>query len=79
MEMDRRRISTSELKARASRIVTDVSRGKTTVIITKRGRPVAKLVPIDAGSPTLFGFAKGCIKVRGDIMEPVGTSWEASG
>ncbi len=75
--MDSKRISTSELKSRCAKIIRDMSRGRTPVTITRRGRAVARLVPVDDERGTLFGFAKGNIKVRGDIMGPIDVDWEA--
>jgi antitoxin (DNA-binding transcriptional repressor) of toxin-antitoxin stability system len=41
------------------------------VLITKRGKPVAKLVPAkDEAKDHLFGSWKGKLKVTGDIIKP---------
>jgi prevent-host-death family protein len=46
------------------------------IIITKRGRPVAKLIPIRAESADLIGALKGRIKIKGDILS-TGLRWDA--
>ena len=46
------------------------------IIITKRGRPVAKLIPIRAESANLIGLFKGKLKVRGNILS-TGLRWDA--
>jgi antitoxin (DNA-binding transcriptional repressor) of toxin-antitoxin stability system len=49
------------------------------VIITRRGRPVAKLTPLSSGSVDnrrLFGALKGVLKVQGDILS-TGDRWDA--
>lgn len=53
----------------------EVAKTKTAVVITKRGRPVAKLVPCDAPPPRR-GLAGSVLKERGD---PFGTGerWDA--
>jgi prevent-host-death family protein len=71
-------VSTSELKAHCSEVVARVARARIPVTITKRGRPVARIVPIDDRSTRLFGFAKGTITVLGDIIEPVDVEWESA-
>ena len=77
--MDKTTISTSELKARCSKVVSSVAGNRTVVVITKHGRPIAKLVPLDEDEPaSLFGFAKGEITVHGDIIEPIDVVWEAT-
>ncbi len=42
--------------------------GEEGIIITKRGKPVAKLVPIRTESAELIGKLKGRIKVKGNIL-----------
>ncbi len=41
------------------------------LIITKRGKPVAKLVPADDGKDDFIGRLKGVFRVVGDIESPV--------
>lgn len=77
--MDKNAISTSELKARCSSVVNSVAKKKVTVVITRHGRPVAKLVPVAESSPSsLFGFARAGIIIHGDIIEPLDVVWEAN-
>jgi len=38
------------------------------IIITKHGKPVAKLVPIHTDTAKLIGSFKGKIKIKGDIL-----------
>ncbi len=38
------------------------------LIITKHGKPVAKLIPIQEQSASLIGALKGKVKIKGDIM-----------
>jgi prevent-host-death family protein len=47
------------------------------VIITKRGKPVARLLPFERSGLSLIGVLKGKIRVRGDITS-TGASWDAS-
>ena len=46
------------------------------LVITKRGRPVAKLIPIRTESAALIGSLKGRIKIKGDILS-TGIRWDA--
>ncbi len=72
-------ITASDFKARCGRIIEEVSRGKGPFVITRRGKPVAKLVAVEVPVPeSLFGFARGYIKIHGDIIEPVDVEWEAA-
>ena len=45
------------------------------IVITKRGRPVARLMPISS-SANLIGCMKAKIKITGDIMS-TGIKWVA--
>ena len=38
------------------------------VIITKHGKPVARLVPVEAESASLIGKFKGKIRIKGKIL-----------
>ena len=46
------------------------------LIITKHGKPVAKLVPIHTDSVELIGSLKGKIKIKGNILS-TGVKWDA--
>ena len=46
-------------------------------MITKRGRPVAKLTPYRARPKQWFGRDRDIIEIHGDIIEPVDVAWEA--
>jgi len=46
------------------------------IVITKRGRPVAKLIPIGADSESLLGSLAGKLRIHGDILS-TGLAWDA--
>jgi len=66
-----------EFKSKCLKVMDDVNKTKKMVIITKRNRPVAKLVPIDDEQTDIFGCMKGTISIHGDIIEPLGEDWDA--
>lgn len=71
-------ISAGEFKAKCLKLMDEVARTHESVIITKRGRPVAKMVPVDTENKTeLFGYMKGTATIRGDITIPIEVAWEA--
>ena len=49
----------------------DVNATGEPVIITKRGTPVAKVVPVTSKKQDLFGFMAGEFRIVGDIESPV--------
>jgi prevent-host-death family protein len=46
------------------------------LVITKHGKPVARLLPIERASADLIGVLRGQLQVKGDIMS-TGVKWEA--
>ena len=46
------------------------------IIITKHGRPVAKLIPLGTDSASMIGCLKGKLKIRGDVLS-TGLRWRA--
>ncbi len=46
------------------------------IVITKHGRPVAKLIPITAESADLIGCLRGKLEIKGDILS-TGLEWDA--
>ncbi len=74
-----RTMPAAEFKARCLKVMEEVRATRETVIITKKGRPVAKLVPAEAPSGDLFGCLAGTLEITGDIespLEPV-EGWDA--
>ena len=76
--MGKTTISASDFKTHYSEVIDQVSKGHGSVVITKHGKPIAMLVAVeDKEHESLFGFAKGLVKVHGDIMAPIDVEWEA--
>lgn len=46
------------------------------IVITKRGRPVAKLIPIRVASASLIGSLAGKLRIKGNLLT-TGTRWDA--
>jgi len=71
-------IAAGRFKATCLQLMDEVERTRKEIVITKHGKPVAKLVPV-GGKPArpLFGFMKGTVEVVGDIVSPGGEEWEA--
>ena len=71
----RKEIAAGEFKARCLQLMDEVDRDGIEVVITKRGRPVAKLVPVREEKLSPFGWMKGTVKIHGDIVSP-DEDWE---
>jgi prevent-host-death family protein len=64
-------IAAGEFKARCLRVMEEVRTRRSTVLITKRGKPLAKLVPPDEKTPDVFGSLAGKVEILGDIVSPI--------
>ncbi len=76
MPMKTKTIPAGAFKARCLAIMDEVASKRESVVITKRGKPVAKLVPVEKEKDDIFGFMKGKITVLGDIVTPILTPEE---
>ncbi|HFQ92196.1 MAG TPA: type II toxin-antitoxin system Phd/YefM family antitoxin [Chromatiales bacterium] len=74
-------ITATEFKAKCLKLMDEVAKTHETIVVTKRGKPVAKLVPVEPEEdiqPGYFGCMAGTVKITGDIMAPIeGEDWEA--
>lgn len=73
-------IGASDFKARCLALIDEVGQTGASVVISKRGRQIAQLVPYsDVGEETPQETLRGTVNVSGDIEEPVTTveDWEA--
>jgi prevent-host-death family protein len=69
-------IGAGEFKARCLQLMDEVERDGVELVITKRGRPVAKLVPVTPPAPTdIFGAMRGTVRITGDIVSPDPDAW----
>ena len=71
--MTKRTIAAGEFKARCLKLMDEVAETGEEIVITKRGKPLVKLVVAKrAEEPkSLFGYMKGTVKILGDIVEPI--------
>ena len=60
-----------EFKARCLRVMDAVRTRREPVVITKKGVPVAKLVPADEPPRDVFGCMAGTAGIVGDLEAPV--------
>lgn len=64
-------MAASVFKARCLSVMDGVQAKRETVIITKHGKPVAKLVPVATEHDEIFGFMRGKITIAGDVVRPI--------
>jgi prevent-host-death family protein len=74
--MTMKTIAAGEFKAKCLALMEDVRSTRQPIVITKRGKPVAKLVPVvDKKKDDWIGRLDGVYKVVGDIESPI-EGWE---
>jgi prevent-host-death family protein len=71
------KIPAGKFKAKCLQVIDEVQRLRMPIIITKRGKPVAKLVPLDDHPESFIGSMKGTMEIVGDIMTPIDVKWDA--
>lgn len=69
--MKTRTMPAGVFKASCLAVMDEVQAKCATVIITKHGKPVAKLVPVDAERDEIFGFMKGKLAITGHVVKPI--------
>lgn len=64
-----RTIPAGEFKAKCLKLLDDVQRTGEVIVVTKRGKPVARLIaPPAERTESVFGRQKGSVTILGDIV-----------
>jgi len=63
-------IAAGSFKVHCLALMDEVQAKKETVVITKRGKPVAKLVPADQEPDDIYNFLAGKGEITGDVLSP---------
>ena len=72
-----RTMKASEFKARCLRLMDEVATSGEEIVITKNGRPTARLLPWRKRFEDWFGADRDKIEIVGDIISPTDVEWEA--
>lgn len=71
MPLKYRTMPAGEFKAKCLEVMDQVQAKSESIVITKRGKPVARLVPVDPATDDFYGFMRGKVTILGDIVRPV--------
>lgn len=71
------KIAVSQFKAHCLEIIDKLQTSHESIIITKRDKPIAKIMSFDTSKPSLFGMLSNKAEIKGDILEPIDEKWEA--
>lgn len=66
------KITAQHFKTQCLQLIDEVNQHRTSVVITKHGKPLAMLVPIKQEKKSLFGCLKDSVVIRGDIVSGTG-------
>lgn len=70
------KISAAQFKAQCLKLMDEVKTRREEVVITKRGKPVARLVPYEETPVPIHGFMKNTVMIIGDVVSPTGVKWD---
>jgi prevent-host-death family protein len=76
MTQDYNQIGAGEFKTHCLKLIDRVNQTKQPITITKHGKPMAKLTPIEDETYSLFGCLQDTVKIKEDIVEGIGEAWE---
>ena len=72
--MTMKRIAAAKFKASCLALLDEVDQEG--IVITKHGRPVARLMPFGGEGAELIGSLAGKLRIRGDLLS-TGAEWDA--
>lgn len=72
MRRGAKKVGAGEFKAKCLALLDEVSESGRRIVVTKRGRPVAEVVPVEE-APSL----RGSIVREGDLISPLEETWTA--
>ena len=75
--MRKQTVGAAEFKARCLELMDRVAETGNAIVITKRGKPVARLGPVAVRRRSLLGALKGHIRITGNIVAPIDVPWDA--
>ncbi len=65
-----RKMAAGSFKTNCLAVMDEVQAKREPVVITKHGKPVAALVPVNGDKDDIFGFLAGKGAVTGDVVRP---------
>ena len=65
-----KRIAAGSFKVHCLAVMDEVQAKRESVLITKHGKPVAKLVPADQNTDDIYNFLAGKGAITGDVVSP---------
>lgn len=76
MNSNNKTIGAGEFKTHCLRLIDQVNQTKQSIVITKHGKPMAELTPVEEKAYSLFGCLENTVEVVGNIVEDTGENWD---
>ncbi|HLX10335.1 MAG TPA: type II toxin-antitoxin system prevent-host-death family antitoxin [Thermoanaerobaculia bacterium] len=73
MDYQEPKIPAGEFKTHCLRLIEEVARTGGSFVVTKRGRPMARVTPVAGQEPASLA---GSILEEGDLVSPLGEIWD---
>ena len=70
-----KRMPAGAFKARCLAVMNEIQATGEPLVVTKKGTPVVKVVPVESQKSDVFGFLAGRVKIVGDIESPIPVEW----
>lgn len=75
MKPNDKTVGAGEFKTHCLKLIDEVNQTKRSIVITKHGKPMAELTPIEEETYSLFGCMENTVEVIEDIVESTGEVW----
>ena len=71
-------IGATQFKARCLQLMQELhDRQRNSVVVTKRGKPYVRVLPISEDEQPFYGCLHGLARIEGDLTQPVDAAWDA--
>ena len=68
------KIPAAQFKSQCLAVMEQVANSGRPVVVTKHGKPVVQIIPIDSDEDEIFGFMAGKFRIIGDIENTIPAS-----
>lgn len=74
----KKKVAISKFKSHCLEILKNLEKSKSSIIITKRNKPIAIVSSFSKNKLSLFGMLKNKAEIKGDIVSSLEVEWEAN-
>jgi prevent-host-death family protein len=71
-------LAAAKFKAQCLALIDNIAQNHDSIIITKHGKPLVKVIPFDENKDINNKPLKGAATYIGDIISPIDEEWEAA-